>query len=149
MIFLLGKSTSEIETRSLRTATSSGGLIISVLGQRFLLSLHDITFIQPTTKIGSKSSISTYKQLDMHQIQYFIGWHPTWQLTLVYRKCIHYTLLACVTYSFFWIHFKEQIIDKWTWIVWFHMWHVAKKSLIFKILNPSDTAYYFHYPYYR
>ena len=68
---------------------------------------------------------------------YFIEWQPTWQLTLAYKKCIHYTLLACVTYSFFWIHLKEQIIDKWTWIVWFHMWHVAKSlffswSLIFE-----------------
>ena len=26
---------------------------------------------------------------------------PKWKLTLAYRKCIHYTLLACVTDSFF------------------------------------------------
>ena len=65
----------------------------------------------------------------------------TWQLTLAYRKCIHYTLLACVAYSFFWIHFKEQIIDKWTWIVWFCMWHVAK-SLFFHDLWFLESVWY-------
>ena len=113
-----------------------------------------VYFANEKTKVGTKPNIFTCKQLHAYQIQYFIGWQPTWQLTLAYKKWIHYTLLACVTYSFFWIHLKEQIIDKWTWIVWFHMWHVAKSLFFFVIFdfwiwNPSDTAYHFHYPYKR
>ena len=121
---------------------------------RFILSRIELKlsdFINMRSKVGMTPNIFSCKQLHVHQFLYFIEWQPTWQLTLAYRKCIHYTLLACVTYSFFWIHLKEQIIDKWTWIVWFHMWHVAK-SLFFVIFdfwiwNPSDTTYHFHYPY--